>query len=37
MIKVKDERKYITRAFTTAVFILVGCWVVKVLWKAAFG
>lgn len=24
-------------AFTTAVCILVGCWVVKVLWKAAFG
>ena len=24
-------------AFTTAVFILVGCWAVKVLWKAAFG
>jgi hypothetical protein len=24
-------------AFMTAVFILVGCWVVKVLWKAAFG
>ena len=24
-------------AFTTAVLILVGCWVVKVLWKAAFG
>jgi hypothetical protein len=24
-------------AFTTAIFILVGCWVVKILWKAAFG
>lgn len=24
-------------AFMTAVFILVGSWVVKVLWKAAFG
>jgi hypothetical protein len=24
-------------AFLTAVFILVGCWVVKILWKAAFG
>ena len=24
-------------ALTTPVFILVGCWAVKVLWKAAFG
>ncbi|RND77127.1 hypothetical protein FAM18168_01425 [Lacticaseibacillus paracasei] len=24
-------------AFTTAIFILVGCWAVKILWKAAFG
>ena len=24
-------------AFTTAVFILVGCRAVKILWKAAFG
>ena len=24
-------------AFTTSIFILVACWVVKVIWKATFG
>ncbi|WP_191980427.1 hypothetical protein [Lacticaseibacillus paracasei] len=24
-------------AFTTAILVLVGCWILKLLWNAAFG